>query len=92
MLWSWVWVLLGLGMDLIDFGMELMDTASIMMGEEAMPMRALFQEALLSSPSGRIAGGSDEILRNIIAERLLGLPPDIRIDKEMPFNALPTGN
>ena len=78
--------------EIANFGMELMDTASIMMGEDAMPMRALFQEALLSSPSGRIAGGSDEILRNIIAERVLGLPPDIRIDKEMPFNALPTGN
>ena len=78
--------------EIANFGMELMDTASIMMGEDAMPMRALFQEALLSSPSGRIAGGSDEILRNIIAERVLGLPPDIRIDKEMPFNALRTGN
>ncbi|MBI10479.1 MAG: acyl-CoA dehydrogenase [Rhodospirillaceae bacterium] len=78
--------------EIANFGMELMDTASIMMGEDAMPMRALFQEALLSSPSGRIAGGSDEILRNIIAERVLGLPPDIRIDKEMPFNTLPRGN
>ena len=33
----------------------------------------MFQQALLP-PSGRIAGGSDEILRNIIAERVLGLP------------------
>ena len=37
-------------------------------------MRAAFQEALLSSPGGRIAGGTDEILKNIIAERVLGLP------------------
>ena len=65
--------------------------ASIMLDDEAMPMRALFQEALLSSPGGRIAGGSDEILRNIIAERVLGLPADIRVDKDVPFNQLPTG-
>jgi hypothetical protein len=52
---------------------------------------AMFQSALLSSPSSRIAGGSDEILRNIIAERVLGMPPDVRVDKGIPFNKVPTG-
>ena len=51
-------------------------------------MRAMFQDALLSAPSGRIAGGSDEILRNIIAERVLGLPQDVRVDKGIPFSEL----
>jgi hypothetical protein len=54
-------------------------------------MDAWFQEALLYAPGMRIAGGSDEILRNIIAERVLGLPADIRVDKDVPFNQLPSG-
>jgi alkylation response protein AidB-like acyl-CoA dehydrogenase len=37
----------------------------------------------------RIAGGSDEILKNIVAERVLGLPQDVRVDKDVPFSQLP---
>jgi len=49
-----------------------------------------FQAMLLRSPATRIEGGSDEILRNIIAERVLGLPGDIRVDKSVPFSEIPT--
>ncbi|MBX9731612.1 MAG: acyl-CoA dehydrogenase, partial [Sphingomonas sp.] len=45
--------------------------------------------SLLFSPGIRIAGGSDEILRNIVAERVLGLPQDVRLDKDVPFNEIP---
>ncbi len=69
-----------------SFGMDLLGMAGGVMDEELAPMQALFQDALLSSPGMRIAGGSDEILRNIIAERVLGLPGDVRVDKDQPFN------
>lgn len=44
----------------------------------------------LSAPTGRIAGGADEMLLNTIAERILGLPQDHRPDKGVPFNEIPT--
>ena len=77
--------------DIARFGMDLMGQAGLVIDDDLAEAYAMFQSALLSSPSLRIAGGSDEILRNIIAERVLGLPPDIRADKGMPFNKVPTG-
>jgi alkylation response protein AidB-like acyl-CoA dehydrogenase len=43
----------------------------------------------LNAPTGRIAGGSDEVLLNTIAEKILGLPQDHRPDKGVPFNQIP---
>ena len=77
--------------EIAAFALDLMDMAGVIFEAELMPMQAMFQEAQLSAPSSRIAGGTDEILRNIIAERVLGLPPDIRVDKELPFEQLPSG-
>lgn len=50
-----------------------------------------WQERYLAIPGLRIAGGTDEVLRNIIAERVLGLPPEIRTDKNIPFKDVPSG-
>jgi alkylation response protein AidB-like acyl-CoA dehydrogenase len=77
--------------DIASFGMDLMGEAGLVLDDDLAEAYGMFQAALLSSPSSRIAGGSDEILRNIIAERVLGMPPDIRADKGMPFNKVPTG-
>jgi acyl-CoA dehydrogenase len=76
--------------DLSAFAMDLEGEAGILQGPDA-PMHGMFQGGWLSAPGLRIAGGTDEILRNIIAERVLGLPQDIRVDKDVPFNKIPTG-
>jgi alkylation response protein AidB-like acyl-CoA dehydrogenase len=77
--------------DIASYGMDLLGSAGIVTDPAIAPLSALFQEAMLYSPGLRIAGGTDEILRNIIAERVLGLPPDIRVDKDKPFNAVRHG-
>jgi len=44
----------------------------------------------LWSAAMRIAGGADEVLRNQLAERALGMPGELRADKGVPFSELPS--
>ena len=46
-------------------------------------------DSWMNAPTGRIAGGADEMLLNTIAERILGLPQDHRPDKAVPFDQIP---
>jgi alkylation response protein AidB-like acyl-CoA dehydrogenase len=43
----------------------------------------------LRAKGNSIEGGTSEILRNVIAERVLGLPPEHRVDKDIPWKDLP---
>jgi len=79
------------GQDMSAFAMELMDMGGVIFDQNISPFRAAFEEDWLTAPGIRIAGGTDEILKNIIAEQVMGMPGDIRVDKDIPFSALPTG-
>ncbi|MEO5723676.1 MAG: acyl-CoA dehydrogenase family protein, partial [Ilumatobacteraceae bacterium] len=50
-----------------------------------------WSQLILGMPGGRIAGGSDEVMRNIVGERVLGLPKDTGIDSVSPFKDLKVG-
>jgi acyl-CoA dehydrogenase len=74
-----------------SFAMELAGTTGALLDPEATPAAAAWQERYLSLPGLRIAGGTDEVLRNIIAERVMGLPSDARADKGIAFKDIPAG-
>lgn len=77
--------------DIANSATELLDQLGVVSDPETAPLRGFFQGLLLYSPGHRLAGGSDEILKNIIAERVLGLPADVRVDKDLPFKDVPIG-
>ncbi len=73
--------------DICNSAVEMQDHFGIISDRDRAPASAIFQESLMWAPGLRIAGGTDEILKNIIAERVLGLPGDVRVDKDKAFSA-----
>lgn len=47
------------------------------------------QKAFLRSRANSIEGGTSEVMKNVVAERLLGLPGDVRVDKGVPWKSIP---
>ena len=77
--------------DLGSFGMDLQDMGGVIRDRKLSPADGAYTEQWIGAAGYRIAGGTDEILRNIVAERVLGLPGEIRVDKDLPFNQAPKG-
>ena len=62
-----------------------------LIGPEALARQGAWQNQFLGAPALHIAGGTDEVQKNVAAERVLGLPREPRRDRELPFEELPRG-
>ncbi|MEY2522801.1 MAG: hypothetical protein QOJ66_1366 [Ilumatobacteraceae bacterium] len=75
--------------------MDLMGAEGMLYGSYEMvrPERAMafenMQKAFLRSRANSIEGGTTEVMKNILGERVLGLPGDVRVDREVPWSQVP---
>ena len=70
---------------LIDFDYSMRRSDTVGLVGPSGSARKMF----LRSRANSIEGGTSEIQRNILGERLLGLPGDVRVDKESPWSKVP---
>jgi alkylation response protein AidB-like acyl-CoA dehydrogenase len=63
--------------------------AERILGADALTATEPWHTLFLTAPSLSIRGGTDEIQRNIVGERVLGLPEEPRLDRTLPFDQLP---
>ncbi|MCZ7525362.1 MAG: acyl-CoA dehydrogenase family protein [Acidimicrobiia bacterium] len=72
---------------LADVAVRVLGPAAGIVGEDA-PEPGHWTTALLYAPANHIAGGTDEIQKTIIGERVLGLPREPAVDRDVPFREL----
>ena len=70
-----------------EIALSLQDAAGLLEGDAAM-QHGFWQEQWLDRPMGSVGGGTLEVHRNGIGERVLGLPREPREDRERPFREL----
>ncbi|MDB5970234.1 MAG: hypothetical protein JWQ90_2684 [Hydrocarboniphaga sp.] len=80
------YTLANLVQEMTAFALDLQHAAGAVMSPAFAPFDAVFQSEWFGSVIDRLGGGTDEVLKNVVGERILGLPEDIRVDKTMPFN------
>jgi alkylation response protein AidB-like acyl-CoA dehydrogenase len=73
---------------LVNAGIAVGDLVADVMGPEALNEDADWAYLVSFLPGLKSAGGTEEILRNTVGERVLGLPPEPRLDKGIPFSEL----
>jgi alkylation response protein AidB-like acyl-CoA dehydrogenase len=71
-----------------DLVMALSGAAGGLAGPDA-PDGGRWQNEFLAQWASRIGGGTDQIQRNTIGEKVLGLPSEPRLDKSLPFKDIP---
>ena len=71
-----------------DLVLALEGVRGTLLGSDA-PDAGFWQQTFLGQWGSRIGGGTDQIQRNVIGERVLGLPGEPRPDKDLPFRDLP---
>jgi len=67
---------------------QLSGADALLTGDDS-PMGGVIAEIFVSVPATSIAGGTDEIQRNIIAERVLKMPKEPSVDTDKPFRDVP---
>ncbi|QZT60746.1 acyl-CoA dehydrogenase family protein [Mycolicibacterium austroafricanum] len=86
-----------LNQHIYEFCMDLLGPEGILYGSygmhdgDAEDWRGPIQQRFLRSRANTIEGGTSEVMRNILAERVLGLPGDLRADAGMPWKEVPRG-
>lgn len=78
-----------LASEVADLGGRILGMGQVITGPDA-PDDGQWATAYLSAPGIHLAGGTDEIMRNIIGERVLGLPKEPQVDRDVAFRELRT--